>query len=200
LDISLINSGTENSGRIDANQLWSMDYTLKKPFENPYPAQLGTAIYNSVTGLLNINRNKAILLFVSGEIGDQSFSVYDEEVILTYARENAIPIYIIAMTDKNKEVFKELADQTFGKYYTLKDMKSILNLHDEIQNSKPLEYILSYEGLNLKGLKNFWVNLHIVVKLKFDSMIGVDDLGYFVPETAFLSKDKINMDEELKDK
>ena len=200
MDISLMNSVTENSGRIDANELWSMDYTLKKPFEGTYPTQLGTAMYDSVTGLLNVNRNKAILLIVSGEIGEQSFSVYDEEVILAYARENAIPIYIIAMTDKNKEVFEELASQTFGKYYTLKNMKDILNLHDEIQNSKPLEYILSYEGLNLKGLKNFWVNVHIVIKLKFDSMIGVDDTGYFVPETAFLSKDKINLDEELKNK
>ncbi|OHD55420.1 MAG: hypothetical protein A2Y33_11530 [Spirochaetes bacterium GWF1_51_8] len=200
IDIGLVDNDTQYSGRIDANLLWSMDYTLKHPYESQYPYTLGKAMYDSITGLLNVNRNKALLLIVSGELGEQTFSVYDEEVILTYARENAIPIYIIAMTEKNKEVFQELASQTFGKYYSLKDIKSILNLHDEIKNSKPLEYILGYEGLNLKGLKNYWVDLHIEVKLKMNTMIGVDDTGYFVPETIFLSKDKINIEEELSKK
>jgi hypothetical protein len=182
LNIVLADDTIRSSGRIDANVLWTMDYILKDPFASPAPADLGTALYDSITGLLNVYRNKAIVLITSGAAADSTFSVYDEQVITTYARQNAVPIYVVSMSHNNEDVFRRLAEDTFGKFYTLDDIRYVLSLHDEIQNSKPLEYILSYDGLNLFGLKNFWVDIHL--KIRYKAMIGVDDTGYYVPETV----------------
>lgn len=171
-------------GKIRANVLRPLGFAKSGKFESLAPQKLGTALYQSVTELLNINRNKAIVLVTTGKLTEMSFSTYEENVIYTYARQNAIPIYVILLGTENRELWQALADQTFGKLYTINELRSIQNLYEEIRNSKPLEYILSYEGLNLRGLKNFWVNVHM--KLKYKSMLGVDDTGYFVPE--------INMD------
>jgi len=194
LDIIVVNDKTESSGKIQSSVLWPIEFIKKIPYKNSFPEALDKCIHQSIRELLNINRNKVIILLTGGETGNSSFGTYDPDMLLTYARQNAIPIYIINFRDKNKEIFQKLAEETFGKYYTIRDLKSILNLYDEIKNSPPLEYIVTYEGLNLKGLRNFWVNVHI--KVKYKELFGVDDTGYFVPE-MFIEKDLLGREREI---
>jgi hypothetical protein len=152
----------------------------KVPYRGLYPQGLDTAFHNSATELLNINRNKAIIIFTAGEIGNSTFSNYDADMLSTYAKQNAIPVYIVNFTDKNREIYERITEETFGRYYSIKDLKDILSIYQEIRNAPPLEYIISYEGLNLKGLRDYWVNVHI--KVRYKDLMGIDDTGYYVPE------------------
>ncbi len=184
VDILNVDKDISKMGRMEANVLRPLNFVKSGKFESPAPVELSSAIYQSITELLNVNRNKAVVIITTGKLSDKSFSTYEENIIYTYAKQNAIPVYVILLGTENRELFQSIADQTFGKLYTIQQLREIQNLCNEIRIAKPLEYILTYEGLNLKGLKNFWITLHM--KLKYKSMIGVDDTGYFVPE--------INMD------
>lgn len=180
VDLMVVNEKLESTGKVDASLLWPVDFLKKNRYSGGTPQKLDLAIHNSIRDLLNVNRNKAIVVFTSGEIGNSTFNDYDPDVLLTYARQNAVPIYVVNFTDKNKDVFQRLADESFGKYYTIRNIKDILNLYVAIKNAPPLEYIINYEGLNLKGLRNYWVNVHL--RLKYKDLVGVDDTGYYVPE------------------
>lgn len=199
IDFKTIGATIESTGKMNASVLRPLDFLKKNPYYAEYPASVDHVIYESTQELLNINRNKAILFITTGEVGESSFSDYEPDLLLTYARQNAIPIYIINLSDKNREIYQRIAEDTFGKYYTLRDIKSILDLYNEMKNAPPLEYIASYDGLNLKGLRNFWVNVHIRVKYK--DLVGVDDTGYYVPEFflptgLFGNKESLKIDEE----
>jgi len=180
IELTIVDNDIVSTGRMDANVLLPINIIERDGFTGNYPRNLGTAVYDATTRLLNVNRNKAIVLFVSGETGRESFSVYDYRVLITYARENAIPVYVVSFTDKNRNIFESLAKETFGSYYTIDNLRDVLNLHGEIKNSRQLEYIINYEGLNLKGLRNFWVNGHI--RIRYKTLVGVEDFGYYVPE------------------
>jgi DNA-binding beta-propeller fold protein YncE len=180
LDFILMGDKMESSGKKQAALLWPINYIRKNAYSGNYPQEMDKAIHQAIQELLNVNRNKAIVLFMSGELGDNSFKNYEIDTLSTFAKQNAIPIYVVNFTDKNHGFFSKIAEETFGKYYTIQDIKDILNIYKQIKESKPLEYILSYEGLNLKGIKNYWVNVHI--KVKYKDLVGVDDTGYYVPQ------------------
>jgi len=182
LNISVINDNYVTSGRIKSSVLWPIDYINKQAYSAPYPSALDEALYTSVRNLLNVNRNKAIILISSGESGPDTFKNYDPDMLVTYARQNAIPIYVINFSDNNDQIYRRLASETLGSYYTVNNIKNILGLYQEIKSSLPLEYTLNYHGLNLRGLKNYWVNVH--VKINYKGLVGVEDTGYFVPETG----------------
>lgn len=196
IDIQIVNDRLESSGKVDSSVLWPVNYFRKFRYSGGSPQSLDLSIHNSVRDLLNVNRNKAIVIFTSGEVGNDSFNDYDPDVLLTYARQNAVPVYIVNFTDKNRDIFKRIADETFGKYYSSRDIKEVLKLYTTIKNAPPLEYILSYEGINLKGLRDFWTKVH--VRVKYKGLVGVDDAGYYVPE-FFTQKNLFGTEENVID-
>jgi hypothetical protein len=180
LDMVTVNDTMESTGRIPSSILRPVDFVKKIQYSGPYPEELDSALHTAVTGLLNINRNKAIIIFTAGEIGPSTFSNYDADMLSTYAKQNSIPVYVINFTDKNREIYERITEETFGRYYSMKDLKDILNIYSDIKNAPPLEYIISYEGLDLKGLRDKWINVHI--KVRYKNLMGIDDTGYYVPE------------------
>ncbi len=178
IDIKVLSKDVETTGRIKASVLSPLEFIKKQEYSETLN-NLDTSIYDSIRELLNINRNKAIILITAEDL-NQSFSTYDLEMLINYARNNSIPIYVINFNPENKNSLELLSAKTFGRYYSLKEYKDILNIYETIKNSKPLEYIINYDGMNLKGLKNFFVNVNI--KVKYKGLIGVDEIGYYVPE------------------
>ncbi len=194
VEIMTVGERTERSGRKNVTLLSPIDYLKKAAYAEKTPGGLDRAIHDSIKELLNVNRNKAVVLFVSGDTGVENFGTYSPDTLTTYAQQNAIPVYVVNFSGKNAAGYRRLAEDTLGRYYSLGDIKGILNLYGSIRESQPLEYILSYEGLNLKGLRNQWVNLHLRVKYK--DLDGVDDTGYFVPE-IFTKKTFFGNDESV---
>jgi tetratricopeptide (TPR) repeat protein len=179
MDIVTVGDTVESIGKTNANVLRSMDWLKKQPYSSGTPVDFDHALYDGVTSLLNVNRNKAIVIFTAGDLDEKSFTDYEPDTVTTYARQNAVPVYVVSLSDHTSGVIRQIASGTFARFYTIREMREILSLCDEIRAAPPLEYILSYEGLNLSGLKDFWVNVHLHVNYK--GMIGVDDTGYYVP-------------------
>ncbi len=178
IDLKILSKDIETTGKIKSSVLSPIEFIKKQEYSESIN-NFDIALYDSIRELLNINRNKAIIL-ITAENLSRSFSTYDIEMLINYARNNSIPIYVINFNPENKNSLELIAKKTFGKYYSFKEYKDILGLYDTIKNSKPLEYIISYDGMNLKGLKNFFVNVNI--KVKYKGLIGVDEIGYYVPE------------------
>jgi len=180
LDIVTVSDSMESTGKMPSSIFRSIDFIKKVPYRGTYPQELDSAMHSAITELLNINRNKAVIIFTAGEIGNSTFSNYDADLLSTYARQNAIPVYVIDFTDKNRDIYERITEETFGRYYSMKDLKDILKIYHDIKIAPPLEYIVSYEGLDLKGLRDMWINVHI--KVKYKNLMGIDDTGYYVPE------------------
>ncbi len=178
IDVKVISKDVEKTGKIKSSVLYPLEFIKKQEYGDNIN-NLDLLLFESIGELFNVNRNKAILLFVADDINN-SFSTYDLEMLISYAKNNAIPIYVVNFNKDNKNFLELLAEKTFGKYYTLKEYKESLTIYDTIKNSKPLEYIITYDGMNLKGLKNYFVNL--TIKVKYKGLIGVDEIGYYVPE------------------
>jgi len=178
LDLTLVGSRTEDTGPYAANLLGTLDRVAKHP-AGPI-RDIDKVLYQAITSTLNVNLNKAIIYFTSGKTSFDSFLTYEPDVIMTYARQNAVPIYVVQLGGQRQPFYEEIARRTFGKYYTLQNMKDIVQLYTTIRQSPPLEYIVSYNGLNLRGLAHFWVNLKL--KIQYKDFLGVVDGGYFVPE------------------
>ncbi|URA09584.1 tetratricopeptide repeat protein [Thermospira aquatica] len=178
LDLTLIGATTEDTGPYAAALLSTLEKVKNHPV-GPLK-DVDKALYNAVTSTLNVNLNKAIIYFTSGKTSFDSFTTYEPDVITTYARQNAVPIYVIHMGNRRQPLYQEMAEKTFGKYYTLENMKDIVQIYQTIRQAPPLEYVVSYTGLNLRGLPNFWVNVKL--KVQYKDFMGVVDGGYFVPE------------------
>lgn len=178
LDFTLLGRENRDTGPYAANLLETLDRVKKHP--SGALRDVDKALYNAVTSLLNVNVNKAIIYFTSGQTSFDSFFTYEPDVIITYAKQNSIPIYVVQMGSRRQPLYQEIAEKTFGKYYTLQDMKQIVQLYQTIREAPPLEYIVSYNGLNLRGLPKFWVNVRL--RIQYKGFVGVADGGYFVPE------------------
>ena len=137
LDMVTVNDTMESTGKIPSSILRPVDFIKKIQYRGPYPEELDSALHTAVTELLNINRNKAIIIFTAGEIGNSTFSNYDADMLSTYAKQNSIPVYVINFTDKNREIYEKITEETFGRYYSMKSLKDILNIYNDIKNAPP---------------------------------------------------------------
>jgi tetratricopeptide (TPR) repeat protein len=178
LDLTLLGAENIDTGPYAANLLGTLDRVAKHPAGTL--RDVDKALYQAVTSTLNVNLNKAIIYFTSGNTSFDSFLTYEPDVIITYAKQNAVPIYVVQMGSRRQPFYQQIASRTFGKYYTLQDMREIVRLYETIRQAPPLEYVVAYNGLNLRGLPNFWVNLKL--KVQYKDFVGVVDSGYFVPE------------------
>ncbi|MFN3660043.1 MAG: 6-bladed beta-propeller, partial [Brevinematales bacterium] len=178
LDLTLLGAKNIDTGPYAANLLGTLDKVAKHP-AGPL-RDVDKALYQAVTSTLNVNLNKAIIYFTSGNTSFDSFLTYEPDVIITYAKQNSVPIYVVQMGSRRQPFYQQIASRTFGKYYTLQDMREIVRLYETIRQAPPLEYVVAYNGLNLRGLPNFWVSLKL--KVQYKDFVGVVDSGYFVPE------------------
>ena len=144
------------------------------------PISWDVPIYDSVTSLLNNFRNRAIIVFTSGEGYQDSFSEYGADVVNTYADQNSIPIYVINFGTQNIEFWQKIAEDSHGKYFQAnKNAEQIMDLHALIKNAPPLEYLVEYTGHDYSSTPDAWIDT--VLKLERFGVSGVVSSGYYVP-------------------
>lgn len=170
----------KRSGKNTASISQSWNFITNYQAISPVPNSWDVPIYDAVTGLLNNFRNRAVVVFTSGEASLDAFSTYGSDVLKTYADQNSIPIYVINFSNENQEFWKKIATGSHGKYLQAKNNASeIIDLYTIIKNSSPLEYLVEYNGYNYKDVPDLWVD--VVLKLERFGLSGSVASGYYVP-------------------
>lgn len=171
-----ISSG-ESSSSISKTWNFITNYQSKAQI----PQSWDISIYDAITQLLNNLRNRAIIIFTSGQTDSKSFDNYSIDVVKTYASQNNIPIYIVNFSDNNRKFWEQLATSTHGRYFNANQhANDILQLHSIIKNAPPLEYLVEYKGYNYNDVPNLWVDVNL--KLERFGISGVTTDGYYVPK------------------
>ena len=180
IEVALVDDKTYRSKFQPASvsKIWASITNYQSQSE--FPVSWDVPIYDSVTSLLNNFRNRAVIVFTSGEGYQDSFSEYGADVVNTYADQNSIPVYVINFGTKNIEFWQKIAEDSHGKYFQAnKNAEQILDLHALIKNSPPLEYIVEYTGYDYSDVPDVWIDT--VLKLERFGVSGVVSSGYYVP-------------------
>ncbi len=181
IDIVLVDDDkTIRSGEQVASVSRAWNFITNYQPVSPVPQVWDIPIYDSITKLLNNLRNRAIIIFTSGESYQGAFSEYSIDIIKTYADQNNIPIYVVNFGGKNVSTWSQMAKESHGQYFDANShADEILHLHTIIKESTPLEYLIEYEALNYSDVPNLWVEMDL--HLERFGISGATTGGYYVP-------------------
>ncbi len=113
-------------------------------------AQGGTALYDAVVAglyeLKDVRRGrKALVLLTDGE--DTTSKLYTMAKAVEYAQHEGVVIYTIGLGTSSlpaKSFLSRLADVSGGKYYSIKSVKELAPLYEEIARDLRSQYMITY--------------------------------------------------------
>ncbi len=141
--------------------------------------QLDRGLYHSVADLIGIHERNAVLLFTAGKFNPvESFSdpVYD--VVLNFALNNHVPIYIIAFSRENETILKDLCERTGGEYYYYFASNALKDMRHSILNQPIWHYLVQYSTpFDTRQFRRLWRKVEI--QINYNNLIGSDTSGYY---------------------
>lgn len=180
INITLVDKTVNHSQKMAANIMKTWTFITNYQSQQLYPSTWDIPIYDSITGLLNNLRNRAVIIFTSGEGGKEMFETYGNDIIQTYADQNSIPLYVINFSSSNASFWRDIAEESHGKYLEAnKNPQDIVNLYQTIKDSPPLEYLVEYEAYNYADVPGLWVDVNLLLE-RF-GVNGSSLSGYYVP-------------------
>ncbi len=191
IDIVLVDDDrTIRSGEQISSVSRAWNFITNHQSVSPVPQVWDIPIYDSITKLLNNLRNRAVIIFTSGENYQGAFSEYSVDIIKTYADQNNIPIYVINFGGSNVATWTQMTKESHGQYFDANlHADQILNLYSIIKDSTPLEYLIEYEAINYADVPNLWVD--VTLNLERFGISGVTTGGYYVPTPGRTSVDMV---------
>jgi len=124
-------------------------------------AERGTALYDSVVFSLfyfnGIKGQRAILLLTDGDDESSRFSF---EQTLDFARRAGVAIYAIGLDISRgqfeaRKVLRELADETGGRSFFIKDVEELGPVYAAIEEELRSRYYLAYQSTNAERSLKF---------------------------------------------
>ena len=146
---------------------------------------VGKALYYSASELLPKRGKKALIWLHEGELGNSEFGFIGFQRISHYLKLNHIRLYVISFENpevfdvKNKkEILKELAENTGGKYYHAysSELQGMLPV---IRNQEEENLVVYYNSEASKSWKGQYMDIKMSVH--FQGRIGTETSGYFIP-------------------
>ncbi|HOJ50312.1 MAG TPA: VWA domain-containing protein [Spirochaetota bacterium] len=140
---------------------------------------LDTALYQAITKNLNNDFNNTIIIFDDGK--NDSYNNYTPEVLATYAKNNGVSIYVMAVSEgPSTGHLKYLANETNGQYIEFYRSNQIYNLLKIVRNNPTIYYIIVYNSvLYSPANKYHWLNIDI--KVNYKNLYGVEKTGFYIP-------------------
>lgn len=159
---------------------WSRRRTIAALEKNEYGGGrlTGAALYQAITDLIPKPDRRGVVLITDGGTGEDSFVRYTPDVIINYASEHYIPVYVIALKDAGPDLSR-IASETGGKVIRPSDIESLRKIYGEVKSSDEYRYVLVYNTYKLPSFKGWWVDVKLDVNYKGQS--GHEWGGYFVP-------------------
>ena len=146
------------------------DYGKGKSFDK--------VLYQSIGDLVPRLNRRGIVMITDGSLREDSFSVYRPDIIVNYAREHFIPIYIMTF-QKPDQTLVDIARKTGGQCFKAGKIDSLRKIYDNIRDAEEYRYVLVYSSHKNGTLKDYWADVKIEIDQKGQK--GVEWGGYFVP-------------------
>ncbi|MBU1615865.1 VWA domain-containing protein, partial [bacterium] len=129
---SLIRGFTSNKG------------LLRNAISTPY-SRGATAFYDAVyLGLEETAKQqgrKAIVAFTDGLDNSSTHTVGE---VVTYAKNNSIPIFTIGLGEANEQVLTSMAQGTGGQFYSAPTSAELITIFEDISTALSNQYLVSY--------------------------------------------------------
>ncbi|HPS59197.1 MAG TPA: VWA domain-containing protein [Spirochaetota bacterium] len=159
---------------------WSRRRTLDVLGKEDYGIgkKTGSALFQAITDVSSRLDRRGVVLLTDGTLTPDSFVQYTPDIIIDYAREHYIPVYIISLKQPDPELAR-IANSTGGRVILPGDIDSLRRLYPDIKNSNEYRYILVYNTFKLPSFRGWWADVKLEVNYK--GQTGTEWGGYFVP-------------------
>ncbi len=159
---------------------WSIRRTKKAAAEDDYTHgnNISKVIYNSLNSLVAKNSKRGLVVYTSGILDNNSFSDYDKDILINFARTHFIPIYFICGEEMNPDL-KDIANRTGGKMVHLSDAENTARFYDEIRSQEEYRYSIIYKTYKTQEFSKWWADIQLDVN--YQNKKGIEWGGYFVP-------------------
>ena len=176
IEVLNFNSQVWKGGGFD----WSRRRTLEILRKEEYGKgrKTGAALFQAVSDVSSRLDRRGVVLLTDGAVAPDSFVQYTPDIIIDYAREHYIPVYIISIKKPDPEL-AHIAVSTGGRVILPGEIDSLRNLYPDIKNSNEYRYILVYNTFKLPSFKGWWADVKLEVNYK--GQTGIEWGGYFVP-------------------
>lgn len=109
------------------------------------------ALHNAINNLNDDTRAKCIILLTDGV--DDPYNSYDYDEIIESANDKGINIFTIGLgSSVNEELLNRIADETYGKYFSIDDTSELFNCFTEIKDLT-IDYI---SDRNNDGISDYY--------------------------------------------
>jgi DNA-binding beta-propeller fold protein YncE len=141
----------------------------------------GRALYQGIGRSFSDDYKSRILIITNGNLSENSFDPYGLEGLISYAKNNYIPVYILCFgSGERVDDLKLIAKKTGGRFIQASGSNDIYKLADIMRAKKDISYFLTYPTQSASDFAHkAWRTLRIEVDYK--RLIGVSSGGYYIP-------------------
>ncbi len=159
---------------------WSRRRTIAALSKEEYGSgrKTGMALFQAISDVSSRLDRRGVVLVTDGAVDRDSFVQYTPDIIIDYAREHYIPVYIISLRAPDPELAR-IAASTGGRVILPGEIDSLRRIYDDVKKSYEYRYILVYNTFKLPSFKGWWADVKLEVNYK--GQTGVEWGGYFVP-------------------
>ncbi len=145
---------------------------------------MGKAMFQAMTDLLNVKGSRNIVMIVSGEDYRAAFNQYSYSRILQYAKTHDIAVNFISLKEKSPsgsllEKYKNMATETGGQFVYAYNDTDLKEFYSVLRSRKDDRYIITYKSNKEKNISDRFIDVRLEVNHLGTS--GVGEAGYFSP-------------------
>ena len=119
-------------------------------------AERGTALYDSIIFTLyyftGVKGQRALILISDGKDEGSRFTWEDA---LDYAKRAGVTIYPIGLGDVDKRKLNQLAEETGGRTFFLKNVAELAGIYAQVEQELRSQYLIAYQSGNTSGGATF---------------------------------------------
>ena len=119
-------------------------------------AERGTALYDSIIFTLyyftGVKGQRALILISDGKDEGSRFTWEDA---LDYAKRAGVTIYPIGLGDVDKRKLNQLAEETGGRTFFLKNVDELAGIYSQVEQELRSQYLIAYQSSNTSGGNTF---------------------------------------------
>lgn len=159
---------------------WSVRRSIRAINEDDYGLgnNIGKTVYNSISKLIKSNNKRGVVVITSGNVDEFSFSKYNVENIISFAKSHYIPVYFVC-TETIASELNIISKQTGGTAINISDAESTKKIHDDLLNREEYRYSIVYKTYKSEEFSKWWADIEVDVE--YQGKNGTEWSGYFVP-------------------
>ena len=171
------------SSKVDLSISLTRDVSLLNREIDKIQADSATAFYDAlIAGLNSLKNGSGVKVLVALTDGIDNSSNSDINSVISLAKKERIPIFIIGLGEINDEVLRNIAEGTKGQFFKANSSKSLDAIYSLISKKVQAYYVLTYDSENLSqkpGVRN------IELSFLIDSMfVNLDTMSAYFPASV----------------